>query len=300
MSASCCKKLDDLGVTNNTIVVYTTDNGAEVMTWPDGGTTPFRGEKATNWEGGFRVPTLHPLARRDQARDGLQRGLLALRPDPDLLRRRRRARRRRQVPQGATRLGDKTFKVHLDGYNLMPFLTGSAKESPRRDFLYWNDDGELVAMRVGGLEGRLQGAGARGHRRLAEGVHQPAGAEALQPARRPVRARRFLDRNTRSGSSTGHSSSCPRRRSSRSGWRASRSSRSARSPRASTSTRSWRSWRQRTEADMDRGHGPTIWRVMPVRRTKRLAQTARDVRKIRNPGEAHMPACGRPSCARCS
>src|SRR5262245_42751356 len=52
------KKLDDLGIANDTIVVYTTDNGAEVMTWPDGGTTPFRGEKATNWEGGFRVPTL--------------------------------------------------------------------------------------------------------------------------------------------------------------------------------------------------------------------------------------------------
>ena len=62
------KKLDDLGIADNTIVVYTTDNGAEVFTWPDGGTTPFKGEKATNWEGGFRVPTLHPLARRDQAR----------------------------------------------------------------------------------------------------------------------------------------------------------------------------------------------------------------------------------------
>ena len=62
------KKLDDLGITDNTIVVYTTDNGAEVMTWPDGGNTPFRGEKATNWEGGFRVPTRDPLARRHQAR----------------------------------------------------------------------------------------------------------------------------------------------------------------------------------------------------------------------------------------
>ena len=97
------KKLDDLGVTQNTIVVYTTDNGAEVMTWPDGGNTPFRGEKATNWEGGFRVPTLHPLAGRDQARHDPQRGLLPLRPDPDLLRRRRRAGRGGQVPAEATR-----------------------------------------------------------------------------------------------------------------------------------------------------------------------------------------------------
>ena len=62
------KKLDELGVADNTIVVFTTDNGAEMMSWPDGGTTPFRGEKATNWEGGCRVPMRHALARRDQAR----------------------------------------------------------------------------------------------------------------------------------------------------------------------------------------------------------------------------------------
>ena len=58
MSGSCCDKLDELGIADNTIVIYSTDNGAEVMTWPDGGSTPFRGEKATNWEGGFRVPML--------------------------------------------------------------------------------------------------------------------------------------------------------------------------------------------------------------------------------------------------
>ena len=67
MSAQLLKKLDDLGIADNTIVIYTTDNGAEAFTWPDGGTTPFRGEKNTNWEGGFRVPVPDPLAGRDQA-----------------------------------------------------------------------------------------------------------------------------------------------------------------------------------------------------------------------------------------
>ena len=94
------KKLDDLGIADNTIVVYTTDNGAEVMTWPDGGNTPFRGEKATNWEGGYRVPTLHPLARHHQARHDRQRFLRPRRSDPDLRRRRRRTRSRAEGRQG--------------------------------------------------------------------------------------------------------------------------------------------------------------------------------------------------------
>lgn len=141
------KKLDDLGVTQNTIVVYTTDNGAEVMTWPDGGTTPFRGEKATNWEGGFRVPTLirwpgviRPGTIYNEAFShyDLIPTFCAAGGEPDIV-----AKCLRGYQAGA-----KTFKVHLDGYDMMPFLTGSAKESPRRDFLYWNDDGELVAIRV--------------------------------------------------------------------------------------------------------------------------------------------------------
>ena len=113
------------------------------MTWPDGGTTPFRGEKATNWEGGFRVPMLHPLARRHQARHDLQRDLLALGLDPDLLRRRRASRTSWPKCLKGYQASGKTFKVHLDGYNLMPFFKGEAKESPRKEFLYWNDDGEL-------------------------------------------------------------------------------------------------------------------------------------------------------------
>jgi arylsulfatase A-like enzyme len=141
------KKLDDLGVADNTIVVYTTDNGAEVMTWPDGGNTPFRGEKATNWEGGFRVPmcirwpgTIKPNTIYNElfSHYDLIPTFCAAAGEPDIV-----AKCARGHQAGA-----KTFKVHLDGYNLMPFFRGEARDSPRRDFLYWNDDGELVALRV--------------------------------------------------------------------------------------------------------------------------------------------------------
>jgi arylsulfatase A-like enzyme len=147
MIGELLKKLDDLGVADNTIVVYTSDNGAEVMTWPDGGTTPFRGEKATNWEGGYRVPTcirwpgvIKPGTIHNEAFShyDLIPTFCAAAGEPDIV---------AKCLTGYT-AGTKTFKVHLDGYNLMPFLSGSVNETPRRDFLYWNDDGELVAVRV--------------------------------------------------------------------------------------------------------------------------------------------------------
>jgi arylsulfatase len=140
------KKLDDLGVANNTIVVFTTDNGAEVMTWPDGGATPFRGEKATNWEGGYRVPmairwpgTIQPGSVFNEmfSHYDLIPTFAAAGGDPDIV---------AKCARGS-QIGDKTFKVHLDGYNLMPFFKGEAKETPRREFVYWNDDGQLVAIR---------------------------------------------------------------------------------------------------------------------------------------------------------
>ena len=115
------EKLDDLGVADNTIVVFTTDNGAEVLSWPDGGATPFRGEKDTNWEGGWRVPVRHALARRHQAGRGHQRDrsltdflptFAAAAGEPDIV---------AKVKKGH-KIGDTTFKVHLDGYNLLPFL----------------------------------------------------------------------------------------------------------------------------------------------------------------------------------
>ena len=140
------KKLDDLGVADNTIVVFTTDNGAEVMSWPDGGTTPFRGEKATNWEGGFRAPTvirwpgtIKPGTVYNEmfSHYDLIPTFAAAGGDPDIV---------AKLLRGA-QIGNKTFKVHLDGYNLLPFFKGDVKESPRKEFVYWNDDGQLVAIR---------------------------------------------------------------------------------------------------------------------------------------------------------
>jgi arylsulfatase A-like enzyme len=140
------KLVDDLGVADNTIVVYTTDNGAETITWPDGGTTPFRGEKATNWEGGFRVPCLMrwpgvikpgTIVNDICAHEDFIPTFAAANGEPQLV---------EKLTQGAT-LNGKTFKVHLDGYNLLPFLKGEAKESPREEFLYWSDDGDLMALR---------------------------------------------------------------------------------------------------------------------------------------------------------
>jgi arylsulfatase A-like enzyme len=141
------KKLDDLGIANNTIVIYTTDNGAEVMTWPDGGSTPFRGEKATNWEGGYRVPMairwpglIQPgTVYNDMfAHEDLIPTFAAAGGDPDVVARCKKG----------CQSGNKTFKVHLDGYNLMPFFKGEAKESPRKEFIYWSDDGDLFAIRI--------------------------------------------------------------------------------------------------------------------------------------------------------
>jgi arylsulfatase A-like enzyme len=141
------KKLDDLGIANNTIVVYTTDNGAEMMTWPDGGSTPYRGEKATNWEGGYRVPTLirwpgviKPGTIYNQffAHEDFIPTFAAAAGNLNIV----------DQCMKSCQLGSKSFHVHLDGYNLMPFFKGEVQESPRREFLYWSDDGDLFAIRI--------------------------------------------------------------------------------------------------------------------------------------------------------
>jgi arylsulfatase len=138
-------KLKELGVEDNTIVMYSTDNGAEFFSWPDGGTTMFRNEKATQWEGGFRVPTMirwpgvikpGTIINDIGAHEDMLTTLLAAAGDTtvkeDLLKGRK--------------VGDKTFKVHLDGYNLLPALKGEA-EWPRHDFIYWTDSGNVAALR---------------------------------------------------------------------------------------------------------------------------------------------------------
>ncbi|HVK16524.1 MAG TPA: arylsulfatase [Fimbriiglobus sp.] len=140
------QKLDELGIADNTIVMYSTDNGAEVMTWPDGGTTPFRGEKNTNWEGGYRVPcmlrwpgTIKPGTEINDptSHEDWVTTLVAAAGDPDV---------KEKLLKGHEAAG-KTFKVHLDGYNLVPFLNGEVKESPRKEFFYWTDDGNLAGLR---------------------------------------------------------------------------------------------------------------------------------------------------------
>ncbi len=139
------KALDDLGLADNTIVMYSTDNGAEKFTWPDGGQSPFRGEKNTNWEGGYRVPcvvrwpgVIKPgtVVNDIAAHEDWVPTLVAAAGDPDI---------KGKLLNGY-KAGDKTFKVHLDGYDLTNFLAGKAP-SPRKEFFYFNDDGSLVALR---------------------------------------------------------------------------------------------------------------------------------------------------------
>jgi arylsulfatase A-like enzyme len=141
------KLIDDLGVADNTIVVYTSDNGAEVFTFPDGGATPFKGEKATNWEGAFRVPCLirwpgvikpGTIVNNVCAHEDFIPTFAAAAGEPDLV---------EKVRKGHT-INGKNFKVYLDGTNLLPFFKGDANEPPRQEFLYWSDDGDLMAIRV--------------------------------------------------------------------------------------------------------------------------------------------------------
>ena len=138
--------LDDLGIADNTIVLYTTDNGPHMNTWPDGAMTPFRSEKNTNWEGAFRVPCMirwpgriEPGQVSLEIVSGLDwcPTLLAAAGDPDV---------KEKLLTGHEAAG-KTFKVHLDGYNQLPYLTGQEPRSARKDFFYFNDDGDLVCLR---------------------------------------------------------------------------------------------------------------------------------------------------------
>jgi arylsulfatase len=141
--------LDELGIAENTIVLYSTDNGAEVFTWPDGGTTPFAGEKATTWEGGFRVPAAVRWPGQipaGQVVNGIVHHmdwmptLLAAVGEPDI----------KQKLLDGYRAGDKTFRVHLDGYNMLDyFKSGGEGEGPRKEIFYFTDVGELAAVRHG-------------------------------------------------------------------------------------------------------------------------------------------------------
>lgn len=139
------KKLDDLGIADNTIVIYTTDNGAEAFSWPDGGTTPFRGEKNTNWEGSYRVPAMvrwpGVIQPRTEINDVFSAEdwvptLVAAAGTPDV---------KTKLLQGYD-AGGKTFKVHLDGYDQRDLLTAKGPDK-RHEFFYWTDDGNFAGLR---------------------------------------------------------------------------------------------------------------------------------------------------------
>ena len=139
------KALDDLGIANDTIVIYATDNGPHANSWPDGATTPFRSEKNTNWEGAFRVPCMIRWPGRikpDQVSNEIISGLDWL---PTLMAAAGESDVKEKLLAGYSAAG-KTFKVYLDGSNQLPYLLVKEK-SPRNEFFYFNDDGDLVGMR---------------------------------------------------------------------------------------------------------------------------------------------------------
>jgi arylsulfatase len=139
-------KLDELGIADDTIVMYSTDNGPHYNSWPDAGITPFNNEKNTNWEGGWRVPAFVRWPGKFKAGTVLNgivthqdwmETLLAAAGMPGI----------KEKLHAGHQAGDKTFKVHLDGFNMLPYLTGEVKESPRQFFFYISDDGDVMAVR---------------------------------------------------------------------------------------------------------------------------------------------------------
>jgi len=167
MVGQLLKQLDDLGIADNTIVLYTTDNGAEIALWPDGAMTPFRSEKGTTWEGGFRIPMMV------RWQGVIQQGtiyndiisliewftkLCAGAGIPDI---------KEKMSKGF-RAGGKDFKVHLDGYNFLPYFEGKEKAGPRDSIYYFDQGGNLNAIRWN--DWKLNFATTRGN--IATGVRE--------------------------------------------------------------------------------------------------------------------------------
>ncbi|MET3950305.1 arylsulfatase [Arthrobacter sp. UYEF36] len=153
--------LDELGIGEDTIVMYSTDNGPHMNTWPDGGMTPFRSEKNTNWEGAFRVPELIRWPGHIPA--GVVSNEIVQHHDwlPTFLAAAGDTSTVDELKQGKS-IGGRTYKVHIDGYDLLPYLTGEATESPRKGLVYFSDDGDVLAMRYDNwkvvfMEQRVQG-----------------------------------------------------------------------------------------------------------------------------------------------
>lgn len=153
--------LDELGIAEDTIVIYSTDNGPHMNTWPDGGMTPFRSEKNTNWEGAFRVPEIIRWPGHIPA--GVVSNEIIQHHDwlPTFLAAAGDTTTVEELKQGKS-IGDRTYKVHIDGYDLLPYLTGEVTVSPRKGLVYFSDDGDVLALRYDNwkvvfMEQRVQG-----------------------------------------------------------------------------------------------------------------------------------------------
>ncbi len=138
--------LDELRVADNTIVQYGTDNGPHKNSWPDAAVSPFRGEKNTNWEGGWRVPAMVRWPGHIKAGSVSNEIFSGMDWMPTFLAAAGQTDVKEKLLKGYT-VGDKTFKVHLDGYNMLPHLIGEEKEGRRKELFYFSDDGDLTALR---------------------------------------------------------------------------------------------------------------------------------------------------------
>ena len=155
-------KIDELGIADNTIVHYSTDNGVHMNSWPDAGMTPFRGEKNTNWEGGWRVPSMVRWPGKIKAGSVSNEIMhhmdwlptyLAVAGNSDI---------KEQLKTGGVKAIGREYRVHLDGYNFLPYLTGEVEKGPRKEIVYFSDEGDLTALRYGDwkaifLEQRVEG-----------------------------------------------------------------------------------------------------------------------------------------------
>ncbi|MBL4903255.1 MAG: arylsulfatase [Desulfocapsa sp.] len=190
------KALDDLGIADNTIVFYSTDNGPHMNSWPDAAMTPFRGEKNTNWEGGWRVPAMVRWPGKIKAgawsneimhhMDWLPT-FLAVAGEPDI---------KAKLKAGGVSAINRTYKVHLDGYNFLPYLTGKVEKGPRHEIFYFSDDGDLTALRYDDWKAVFMEQRAKGTMLLWANPFTPLRVPLLFNLRRDPYERAQLTSNT--------------------------------------------------------------------------------------------------------
>ena len=183
------KKLDELGIAEDTIVMYSTDNGVHYNSWPDAGITPFRSEKNTNWEGGWRVPAFVRWPSKIKAGSVLNgivthqdwlATFLAAAGEPDI---------KEKLLKGH-KVGNTTYKVHIDGFNMLPYLSGEVKESPREFILLHQRRRRHPGHSDAGLESGADGATGEDAAVLVRAIRSPAGSQDIPLAPRPVRTGR--------------------------------------------------------------------------------------------------------------